>query len=191
MYECVCVCLCVVHVWCVCACMRGYTHMCLRISFPSGVVKPCNYYCRTLHVESCRFSWYWLLCILLSWLPTQEQINRLQEVATHEWGLLQDLHGTLVEPGGSLLDPAYLEYKRHMDFILSMQLDRVKLPMRSEYIGGFKPGPDVIHTDQVGCTGSLVQATSSLAARPYVVTAYVQPIPLTVTTIVTVMSPLL
>ena len=80
---------------------------------------------------------------------TQEQVNRMQEIATHEWSLLQDLHGLMVDPGASLLGHGYQEYRHHMDFVLSMQLDKVKLPMENEYIGGFKPGPEVIYTDQV------------------------------------------
>ena len=82
-------------------------------------------------------------------VTVQEQISRMQEIATHEWGLLQDLHGLMVDPGVSLLDPGYHDYKRHMNYILSLQLDKVKLPIENEYVGGYKPGPDVIYTDQV------------------------------------------
>ena len=98
-------------------------------------------------------------------VTTQEQISRMQEVATHEWGLLQDLHGCMVDPGISLLERGYHDYKRHMDFVLSVQLDKVKLPMENEYIGGFKPGPEVIHTDQVGA--HVVTVTGNSLVLPF------------------------
>ena len=70
-------------------------------------------------------------------------------MATDEWSLIQEVNGLLVEPGVSLLDPCYLDYKKNMDFILGVQLDKVPLPPENEYSNENKPGPDIIYTNQV------------------------------------------
>jgi hypothetical protein len=67
-------------------------------------------------------------------------------MTTDEWSLLQELHGFMINPGVSILDPCYGNYKKDVEFVLSMELDKVKLPPENEY--DQKPGPEVIYTDQ-------------------------------------------